>query len=147
MHSLIPCNNSKLTVNKQVTMTIITIIITVQMITKFQEGTHLPTWSPLQYIQTRCMYQRNPLICFPTYCTWYIICYHFFFTLFLIQSIIIHTERKTHKKLIEIKCTFDSFQIKSTRLFLAAKSTQGNNKHLNICKFYRFKLHVFVSQS
>ena len=69
VHSLIPCNNCKLIVNKQVTMTIITIIITVQMITKFQEGTHLPTWSPLQYIQTRCMYQRNPLICFPTYCT------------------------------------------------------------------------------
>lgn len=93
VHSLIPCNNCKLTVNKQVTMTIITIIITVQMITKFQEGTHLPTWSPSQYIQTRCMYQRNPLICFPTYCTWYIICYHFFFHAFL-NTIYNYTYRK-----------------------------------------------------
>ena len=47
VHSLIPCNNCKLTANKRVMITIITIIIIiVQIITKFQEGTHLPTWLP-----------------------------------------------------------------------------------------------------
>ena len=57
----------------------------------------------------------------------------FFSTLFLIQSIIINTERKTLKKLIEIKCTFDSFQIKINRV-------------VSHCKVNTRQL-VFVSQS